>query len=358
MDDLGRPSEPAAARFVFMLCQPGAEPALKRELSLLQPGWAPAYQRPGLVTFRSDQPVGPELTLLSVFARQYGLSLASVPADDVEAIVTEARKLPGPLCLHVIERVQDEPDRSEASEPVRALDHALRARLQAQLGPDQRARTGQLVLSVIIGDDRAWLLGLHRHGPLHSPYPGGRPPLSLPADAPSRAYLKIEEAIASYELPIKAGDTALEIGAAPGGAAYALVRRGVHVLAVDPAAMDPAVLAFQGPRAARVTHLPHAVGELAREQLPRHVEWLLLDVHLAPQVALRAARRLASVYRSSLLGAVLTLKLNDWRFADRVPAFLAQAREMGLVEPRAKQLVSHRQELAIIGLTARGHTRV
>ena len=157
---------------------------------------------------------------------------------------------------------------------------------------------------------------------------------------------------------MRAGDTALEIGAAPGGAAYALFRRGVNVIAVDPAAMAPALLASAGPSGARVTHLSIPVGELRREQLPRRVDWLLFDVHLAPQVALRAARRVGSWIRPTLAGAVLTIKLNDWRFADQIDGFLAQARELGLVDPRAKQLRSHRQELAIVGCTERGIARV
>lgn len=364
-------------RFAFVLCQPGAEPALKRELAQSEPDWAPAYQRPGLVTFRTGQPVTPELHLSSVFARAYGASLGTVAAGDLEAVAARTAALPvahasgaelraGPLCLHVIERAPARPDELAPSPRLVEFEAALRRRLDdagsgtvgGMVSGTDRAEPGQLVLSVIVGDEPGWLLGLHRHNAAHCPYPGGRYPLALPDDAPSRAYLKIEEAIVAFELPFKAGDTALEIGAAPGGAAYALVRRGVHVVAVDPAEMDPAVLAFEGPRAARVTHLPCAVSELERAALPARVEWLLLDVHLAPQVALRSVRRLASIYKHTLLGAVLTLKLNDWQFARSVPSFLLQAREMGLVEPRAKQLVSHRQELAIVGLTARGQSRV
>jgi len=51
------------------------------------------------------------------------------------------------------------------------------------------------------------------------------------------------------------------------------------------------------------------------------------------------------------------LKLNDWAFAEDVDSFLHQAAEMGLQAPRAKQLVSHRQELAVVGLTALGVSR-
>jgi 23S rRNA (cytidine2498-2'-O)-methyltransferase len=181
--------------------------------------------------------------------------------------------------------------------------------------------------------------------------------LLLPPDLPSRAYAKIEEAILAFALPVRAGDGALELGAAPGGAAYALLRRGVSVTAVDPAQMEPYVLNFRGPSAARLHHLQKPMGALSRAELPGSVQWLLLDVHLAPQIALRSVRKVASWYRDSLLGAVLTLKLNDWAFADQVDSFLAQAREMGLSAPSARQLASHRQELCVVGLTHRGEAR-
>jgi 23S rRNA (cytidine2498-2'-O)-methyltransferase len=299
-----------SSEFVFVLCQRGAEIALKREAAHAAPGLAPAYQRPGLVTFRAPFSVTPEYELPLVFARSSGMSQA-------------------------------------------ALRHAL----PGTFTKSREANAGELVLSAIVAKDDPWVLGVHRHHRGRSPHPGGSYPLSVPSDTPSRAFAKLEEAIATFDLPVQAGDTALELGAAPGGAAYALLRRGVSVVAVDPASMDPRLFDYPAPGGARLTHLDLTMGELRRELLPRRVEWLLLDVHLAPQVALRAARKIAAWFRESLVGAVLTLKLNDWSFADRLEAFLAQAREMGLAEPRAKQLVSNRQELCIAGLTARGRRR-
>lgn len=349
------PAVPSSV-FAFVLCQPGAEAALKRELLALGRGWAAAYQRPGLVTFRSPAPLAPDFALPSVFARQHGVSLGT--RRELDEIVELASALPGPLCLQVAERAPSDPDDPEPSERVRALTASLRARLAGRLTETSTAHVGDEVLSVVIGDGDAPLVGLHRHGRGRCPFPGGRTPIVLPPEAPSRAYLKIEEAIAAFSLPLRPGDVALEIGAAPGGAAYALARRGVHVIAVDPAEMDPGVLAYEGPRGARVMHQRVAVADLSRATLPERIDWLLLDVHLAPQVALRAARRLASLHKSTLCGAVLTLKLNDWRFAERVPSFLQQAREMGLVAPVARQLASHRQELAVVGLTKMGAARI
>ena len=68
-------------------------------------------------------------------------------------------------------------------------------------------------------------------------------PLALPPDAVSRAWLKMEEAIAL----VATADTAwrtrcAEIGSAPGGASQALLARGMEVIGIDPAEMAPAVL--------------------------------------------------------------------------------------------------------------------
>jgi 23S rRNA (cytidine2498-2'-O)-methyltransferase len=353
------------SEFLFALCQRGAEVALKREAARCAPELAPAYQRPGLVTFRSPVPVTPELELPWVFARASGMSLGAArdlsgALERVQALYKQASP-PPPLCLQVVERDLFRPD----EEPPGYLRGALAAQLDATLreragqlfSPRVLPDVGELVLSAIVAKDDPWLLGLHRHHKTRCPYPGGRYPLQLPPDLPSRAYAKIEEAIQTFRLPVRAGDCALELGAAPGGAAFALMRRGLSVIAVDPGQMEPYVLNFRGPSAARTSHLQKPMGALTRAELPASVQWLLLDVHLAPQVALRTARKVASWFRDSLLGAVLTLKLNDWAFADQVDSFLAQAREMGLQTPRAKQLASHRQELCLVGLTRRGEAR-
>jgi 23S rRNA (cytidine2498-2'-O)-methyltransferase len=268
---------------------------------------------------------------------------------------------PSPLCLQVVERdlfrPDEEPPGYQRGPLAAQLDATLRERAGQLFSSRALPEVGELVLSAIVAKDDPWLLGLHRHHKTRCPYPGGRYPLRLPPDLPSRAYAKIEEAIQTFGLPVRAGDRTLELGAAPGGAGFALMRRGLSVTAVDPAQMEPYVLSFRGPSGARMSHLQKTMGALTRAELPASVQWLLLDVHLAPQVALRTARKVASWFRDSLLGAVLTLKLNDWAFADQVDSFLAQAREMGLQAPRAKQLASHRQELCVVGLTPRGEAR-
>jgi 23S rRNA (cytidine2498-2'-O)-methyltransferase len=347
------------SNFCFASCQRGAEAALKREITSHKPGLRAAFQRPGFVTFRSDAPMAFADLPRSVLARVVALSLGSVPAPS--AVVEQLSRLPAPLRLHVSERELYRPDEAPPAyrhgELAARIESELRALMPTAFLAGDEAKLGEHVLDVVVAEGEPLWLGLHVHGAQLAPFPGGQYRYELPSDAPSRAYRKIEEAIAAFQLPVRAGDVALELGAAPGGAAYALLRRGVSVIGVDPADMDAHVLSYTGPEGAKLTHHKLPMAELTQEQLPKHVDWLLLDVHLAPQVALRAVSRFASQYKRTLLGAVLTLKLNDWAFLDDVERFLSQAKELGLVDPRARQLPAHRQEIAVAGRTRLGLRR-
>jgi 23S rRNA (cytidine2498-2'-O)-methyltransferase len=131
----------------------------------------------------------------------------------------------------------------------------------------------------------------------------------------------------------------------------------LEVVGIDPGAMDPIVLQFVGRSGNRFRHVRTSVGALRREALPGRVDWLLLDVNLAPQVALHSIRRLVAAVRRDLVGVLLTLKLNDWSMAADVPAFVDRISGMGLVAVRAKQLPSNRQEVCVYGETARAGPR-
>jgi 23S rRNA (cytidine2498-2'-O)-methyltransferase len=144
---------------------------------------------------------------------------------------------------------------------------------------------------------------------------------------------------------VAAGQVALEIGAAPGGAALALARRGLEVWGVDTAALAPQVLAHPN-----VRHVPKKAGALRWEELPPRVDWLLVDVNLAPQVALHEVARLVPPLRPKLLGAVLTLKLNDLAFVDELPALVERIRGMGLGDVRLRHLPSNRREICAVAL--------
>jgi 23S rRNA (cytidine2498-2'-O)-methyltransferase len=312
--------------FAFATCLPGMEPALKREVARDRANLRFAYSRPGLVTFRSDGTITPDEKSPTAFAWVWGRSLG--PARDPAEAAHQLGFI-GAQRVHVFAR---EPETATDLAPWRtALDL-----------PTGNAQPGELVADVVVAPDEPAWLGLHRADVNHLPFPGGAIPIDVPADSPSRAYAKIEEAIAWRELSVAPGQVALEIGCAPGGALLALARRGLDVWGVDTADVAPQVLALPN-----VHHLRTKVGALRFEELPAHVDWLLLDVNLAPQVALHEVSRLMPRLKN-LRGAVLTLKLNDWAFVDELPRLVERIRGMGFTDVEMRHLPSNRREVCVV----------
>jgi 23S rRNA (cytidine2498-2'-O)-methyltransferase len=80
-----------------------------------------------------------------------------------------------------------------------------------------------------------------------SPFPDGRPPLEeIRTGPPSRAYLKLWEALLRIGRRPGPGQRCVDLGASPGGWTWLLSELGADVLAVDRAPLDPAVAARPG----------------------------------------------------------------------------------------------------------------
>jgi 23S rRNA (cytidine2498-2'-O)-methyltransferase len=62
---------------------------------------------------------------------------------------------------------------------------------------------------------------------------GGQRRMADDAMAPSRSYLKVEEAYGVLGAEPRPGETVVDLGAAPGGWSYSAARRGARVVAVD-----------------------------------------------------------------------------------------------------------------------------
>lgn len=317
--------------FAFASCLPGVEPAVKLEVARDRPDLAFAFSRPGLVTFKATGAIAPEDPPGSVFARVWGKSLGTVV--DPAAVKAQLADL-GVTRVHVYSR-----------------DPEIAADLSAweSLGPRGPAAEGELVANVIVppgaASAEAALLGVHRHDPTRGPAAGGGFGVVVPEDAPSRAFAKIEEAIAWAGLPVAKGQVALEIGAAPGGAVLALARRGLTVWGVDTGELAPVVRALPN-----VTHLAKKVGAVRWEELPPRIDWLLVDVNLAPQVALHEIARLMPKLRPTLRGAVITLKLNDWGFVAELPKLVQRIRDLGLPNVRLRHLPANRKEVCAVAV--------
>jgi 23S rRNA (cytidine2498-2'-O)-methyltransferase len=314
--------------FAFATCLPGLEPAVKLDVARVRPSLRFAYSRPGLVTFKSQGPLTPDDVPATAFARVWGRSIG--PARDPGDAAHQLAQVDATR-VHVFKR---DPDSDTDLAPWKAALAAWPA------GP---AVAGDLVADVIVdGAEPAWL-GLHRHDANHVAAPGSFMDIDVPPDAPSRAYAKAEEAIAWAQLPVTAGHVALEIGAAPGGAVMALARRGVEVYGVDTGDLAANVRALPG-----VHHLALKVGALRWEQLPARVDWLLVDVNLAPQVALHEVARLMPKLKPTLRGAIFTLKLNDVAFVSALPSLVERIAGFGFANVRMRHLPSNRREICVV----------
>lgn len=102
---------------------------------------------------------------------------------------------------------------------------------------------------------------------------------------PSRAYLKLWEALVRLRRWPQPGERCLDLGASPGGWTWVLAKLGAHVVAIDKAPLDPKVAAMPGVewRGESAFALePGSVGP---------IDWLFSDVICYPARLLRLVER-------------------------------------------------------------------
>jgi 23S rRNA (cytidine2498-2'-O)-methyltransferase len=140
---------------------------------------------------------------------------------------------------------------------------------------------------------------------------------------------------------VKPGERCVEIGSAPGGASQLLLAQGLDVTGIDPAEMDPAVLADQHFR-----HIRKRSKEVPRSEFVG-VDWLTCDVNLPPNYTLDTVKAIVSHPGVKFKGMLLTLKLVDWSLEAEIPKYLDRIRSWGFRQIRARQLHHNRQEICV-----------
>ena len=173
-----------------------------------------------------------------------------------------------------------------------------------------------------------------------APWPQGIPRLKFPRDAPSRSTLKLEEALLTLlddgerARWLKAGMTAVDLGAAPGGWTYQLVRRSIRVTAVDNGPMDRALLDSG--------LVAHRREDGFRYRPPKPVDWLVCDMVEQPK---RVAELIANwLEQGRCRYAIFNLKLPMKKRFDEARQCLARVRAVAGTL-RAKQLFHDREEI-------------
>jgi len=135
-------------------------------------------------------------------------------------------------------------------------------------------------------------------------------------DPPSRAYLKLWEAMTVHGARPARGARVLDLGASPGGWTWALVQAGCHVIAVDKAPLSHALM-----RHRHVRFLSRSAFALEPDDTVGDVDWLFSDIICYPERLLSLVRRwLDSGRVANFLCTVKFQGATDW---DAIDAFLA-----------------------------------
>jgi 23S rRNA (cytidine2498-2'-O)-methyltransferase len=363
-----------SAQFVFMTCRPGAETALKQEVAGSDPMWRLAFSRPAFVTFKfaDGQPLD-ESQLAArhwIFARTHGISLGRITGTQIGEMAPKVWQLPSVAAhaadesfadVHVWQRGAQFSDDSEIPNSVTPLAEEIEAALRTAApancakikistrwkGPRGASIRDSRVLDLVVVEPNQWWIGSHLAVTQPQRWPGGVITIQVPEHAVSRAYAKMEEALTWSGLPLVAGEECAEIGCAPGGASQALLDRGLFVTGIDPAEVDPAVLAHP-----RFRHLRKRGKEVRRSEFVG-VRWLAVDVNLAPNYTLDAVEAIVNHPGVSIRGLVLTLKLADWSLAEQLPELAARVRGWGFRDVRLRQLATGGQEVCLAALRRR-----
>lgn len=341
-------------QFAFVLCQQGAEAAIKRFVLATSPFFRLAFSRPGLLTFKcppaGESPPGttgelPEHCLI----RLAGWTLGTVRGTHTAPMIQQALQLGGSDwdAIHLFPRDTGLPGQQGFEPGHSELTDAIAQQFSEAIPGDSSAINticdfGTRVLDVVIVEPHQWLVGHHHARKPHERWPGGVYPLSAPPELISRAYLKMAEAVAWSGLPLRPGDRIVEIGSAPGGACQRLLDLGLIVTGVDAAEMDPLLLAHP-----RFEHWRSKTAGVRRKLFAKF-RWLAADANVTPNYTLDFVEDIVNYKTSRFEGLLLTLKLSTYDLMEQLPAYAERIRSWGFERVEMRQLGSNRRECCVV----------
>jgi 23S rRNA (cytidine2498-2'-O)-methyltransferase len=280
-----------------------------------------------------------------VFARQTvrtGALLAGLPVGDRATPIAEAARALGRRFREIFLETPDTNDGKALAALIRPLaPHLSRALGEAGVATDDSGARERLHVFFVGGT--ACQVGVSRVG-RSSPWPLGIPRLRMPSAAPSRATLKLAEALALFleegeeARRLQPGMTAVDLGASPGGWTWQLVRRGLMVTAVDNGPMDAALL--------ETGQVKHRREDGFRYRPAEPVDWMVCDMVESPsRVCALAVRWVAEGWcRETIFNLKLPMK-KRWEEIGRARATVAEALGARPHRLRLKQLFHDREEV-------------
>jgi 23S rRNA (cytidine2498-2'-O)-methyltransferase len=282
-------SLPLAAAGLLAYCRAGFENELAAELDDLAAdaglvGYVRTQTGTGYVVYECVEPV--RLADLAedaldwrrpVFARQllpWFARVDALPERDRATPLVAAVKASGQRFSGVVLETPDTDEAKQRSGFCRRFAEPLGRALE-KAGTLRTSRPGLPVLHLLFTDATTAWLGAALPERV-APWPMGIPRLRMPSSAPSRSTLKLAEAFMTLltdeerERLVRAGQRAVDLGAAPGGWTWQLVSRGLRVTAIDNGPLRDNVMATE-----MVEHI-RADGFTWRP--PRPVDWMVCDM--------------------------------------------------------------------------------
>lgn len=171
---------------------------------------------------------------------------------------------------------------------------------------------------------------------------GGIHRMRFDSGAPSRSYLKIEEALAILRTEPVAGSIVVDLGAAPGGWTYGFAKRGCHVTSVDNGPMK-----IKGEYTGTITHLRRDGLTFNPDSKYLPVDWLIADMLIPPPKALALLKKW--VGQKWCKNLIVNIKLPQQNPYAGLGAVLEWLEHQGHHRLQIRQLYHDRQEVTLFG---------
>ncbi len=293
--------------FYYFICNPDFEKLLKEEIKVRYPKLLFAYSQKGFVTYKQTFEIEDDLA----FCRSMGMFIKRGGTE----LILDFKKHTGAKSFFS---------------------------LDGEIYETSNLENGSEVLELIKLSDDKFYLGKTFKKSRKKYYPLGDPKIVYDESSPSRAYMKILEAMAVFDVEVDESDVVVEFGSSPGGATYAMLQNGATVIGIDPGVMDPKVLAFT-----KFTHINKAIQDVKKSELPEKIDWVLVDMNLSPEAGINELEQLLPSDTSKIKGIFFTTKVTKNNVIGRIEFYKKLFTKMGFRQVQTLQVPHHKQEFLI-----------
>jgi 23S rRNA (cytidine2498-2'-O)-methyltransferase len=327
--------------------RPGAERDLLEEIFYSDARVEPRHAGPSLVATRGRPMTAHRQSIELAFARQ-GFPVAAVLRDATpDAVAREVRaalvRAGRPQAFAFDAWVPDADQTNPLAQSAASLAEAVKARLASdrEWGPHLVAdardafHENGLYAQACVLPDGVVAVGATPARDAPSLASGGRMRVHVPESAPSRAAMKLVEALTWLDRGPEPGDLCVDLGAAPGGWTWVLLERRARVLAIDPGDLAPNLRKAKG--------LVHLRADAFRVEPEESMDWLFCDMAFRPLEAAGLLAKWARRKWARLLVANIKLPMKQKaQYLFRVRDILEDG---GWSHLRVRQLYHDRDEV-------------